>query len=609
MGQVFLSYSRHDDEPFVKQLYEDLTKNGIDVWWDRKTMESRGRTFLQELRDAIEASDRLIAVVGPNAVISDYVKVEWEHALLFAKGVVPILRMGDHNLVPPELSKLHCLDFRKERQYIEALDELLRILNKPLPKLGPFLTSIPSLPPNYLPRKEYLNKLNELIMADIFRPVVTTSTKQITALQGMGGIGKSVLAATFARTTEIRRAFNDGILWVTIGYENPDPIGGMRLVGTAFGDDPVNYSSQKEAEASLTKVLSDKLCLIVLDDIWKVPHAIPFINALGPRSRLLITTRNEDVVTSLGAQECKLEVLSETAALELLANWCEMKANLLPPETAKVADECGYLPLALSMCGAMAKSGNAWSDILEALQEADLEFIESQLPNYPYPKLGKVFKVSIDFLSSEDPDAVNSYQELAIFPSDEFIPEATLATLWAHTGDLNGRNSKKLMTKLKDRALLRLDGEAPNRLISLHNLQLDYLRATADDLHSLHNQLLEAYGKKCSNKWSEGPVDGYFFEHLAYHMKEAGRKEEFRKLLFDFNWIQSKLNATDVHFLLNDYDFFPGDYPVEMVKGAIQLSANALKDKKLLEGQLLGRLELFSDTEIKLLMEYIRAQR
>ena len=55
---------------------------------------------------------------------------------------------------------------------------------------------------------------------------------------------------------------------------------------------------------------------------------------------------------------------------------------------------------------------------------------------------------------------------------------------------------------------------------------------------------------------------------------------------------------------------FHEDYPVEMVKGAIQLSANALsKDKKLLDGQLLGRLELFSETEIKSMIEYIRAQR
>jgi hypothetical protein len=50
-------------EPFVKQFYEDLKKNGIDVLWGRKTMESRSSTFLQELRDAIEASDHFISII------------------------------------------------------------------------------------------------------------------------------------------------------------------------------------------------------------------------------------------------------------------------------------------------------------------------------------------------------------------------------------------------------------------------------------------------------------------------------------------------------------------------------------------------------------------
>ncbi len=278
-------------------------------------MESRGRTFLQELRDAIEASDRLIAVIGPNAVKSDYVKSEWEHALLFSKGVIPILRMGDYNLrklklVPPELSKLHCPNFLKDRQYDEALEELLRIISEPLPKLGPFLTSIPSLPPNYLPRKEYLNQLKELIMADIEKPVVITSTKKITALQGMGGSGKSVLAAAFACSVEVRRAFNDGILWVKVGSQYSDPIADMRLIGTEFGDDPANYRSQKQAEISLLNVLFNKVCLIVLDDVWKVTDITPLVNALGPRCRLLITTRNEDIVTSIGAKKCKIEMLA-----------------------------------------------------------------------------------------------------------------------------------------------------------------------------------------------------------------------------------------------------------------------------------------------------------
>jgi len=71
---VFISYARADDEDFVRRLYQDLTKHGIGVWWDREAMESRGRTFLQELRDAIEASDRVIAVIGTHAVRSEWRK-------------------------------------------------------------------------------------------------------------------------------------------------------------------------------------------------------------------------------------------------------------------------------------------------------------------------------------------------------------------------------------------------------------------------------------------------------------------------------------------------------------------------------------------------------
>jgi len=76
MGNIFISYARADDEPFVKQLQNDLTKHGFDIWWDKQTMQSRGLTFLQELRDAIEGSDRLITVIGPNAAKSKYVRSE-----------------------------------------------------------------------------------------------------------------------------------------------------------------------------------------------------------------------------------------------------------------------------------------------------------------------------------------------------------------------------------------------------------------------------------------------------------------------------------------------------------------------------------------------------
>ena len=61
--KVFLSYARADDETFAKRLRDDLVARNVDVWWDRTSMTNRGRTFLQELRDAIEGADRLIAII------------------------------------------------------------------------------------------------------------------------------------------------------------------------------------------------------------------------------------------------------------------------------------------------------------------------------------------------------------------------------------------------------------------------------------------------------------------------------------------------------------------------------------------------------------------
>ena len=137
-ADIFISYARDDDEPFVRRLYQDLTDLGHEVWWDRAAMESRGRSFLQEIRDAIAEVERLILVVGPAAVAetSEYVAAEWRYALEMEKVVVPILRLGEFDLVPGPLSRLHCPDFRDTRDLGTAMNELDRLLREPIPPLG-----------------------------------------------------------------------------------------------------------------------------------------------------------------------------------------------------------------------------------------------------------------------------------------------------------------------------------------------------------------------------------------------------------------------------------------------------------------------------------------
>ena len=613
MGKIFISYARADDEPFVKQLYQDLTERGFDIWWDRKAMESRGLTFLQEIRDAIEGSDRLIAVIGPNAVKSEYVNVEWEHALLFSKGVIPILRKGfelpgknDYDIVPPKLSKFDCPDFRKERSYQDALEELVRKLKTPVPPLGDFRTAVPSLPAHFLPRSDELVLLGNAVLSDIKRPEVVNSARQKTVIVGMGGMGKSVLSAAFARSTETRRAFTDGIVWISIG-QDPDLLSNVRQFGLAFNDKMENYVDIKTARDKLPGMLADKVCLIVLDDIWNVAHAEHFINALGPRCRLLITTRDGGIASAIEANEHRLGVLTDAAALRFLATWCGKEVDSLPHEAVAVATECGTLPFALALCGAMARDGTSWPDMLDALKEADLTFIEKKFPNYPYTDVLKSLKISVDTLANEDPEAVKQYQKLVVFYSHKKIPEAAIMTLWMHMDGLKERNARKLLTTLNSKALLTLEGESPQRFATLHDMQHDYLRAIRGDQKKLHTELLEAYQEECKNGWPGGPNDGYFFENLAYHLVEAGRKEELQKLLFDFGWIHAKLEATDFNILVGDYNLLQEDRQLQLVKGALDLSAHVLNlDKTQLAGQLLGRLQSFHGSEMQSLIEKAR---
>lgn len=87
MTEVFLSYARGDDEPFVKRLHNDLTAAGFDVWFDRVSMPCRQLAFHQEISDAIRARDKVVLVVGPKAALSDYVRQEWRWAFDLNKPV------------------------------------------------------------------------------------------------------------------------------------------------------------------------------------------------------------------------------------------------------------------------------------------------------------------------------------------------------------------------------------------------------------------------------------------------------------------------------------------------------------------------------------------
>jgi hypothetical protein len=523
---AFLSYARDDDEPFVKRLYEDLSRRKFRIWWDREDMPNRALTFLQEIRDRIDDCNRLLAVVGPAALKSEYVLAEWAHARLFSKGLVPILRLSNYEEIPMGYRKFHAPDFRDDSRYESALGELVRVLDEKVVELGPLRTTVPALPAYFHTRTEALAALHNKVLADIERPIHVSGRDRVTTLVGMVGAGKSVLAAAFARASETRQSFSsDGVVWIQVG-QTPPPSYIPQVIGTAFGvdlgPDPVL------ARARLSDALKRRACLIVLDDVWEVSDAEIVVNALDERGRLLITTRDRNVASAFGNAIYEVAELDKDGALRLLAAYAQLQSASLLPEAAEVAEHCHNLPFALALCGTMIAEGSTWSDLVDRLKAADLGYIEAALPNYPYKDLLRAQEVSTAHLP---PALTERYCDLVVFPRNRGIPENAIFRLWSASGAPDFESRKMLVTFYR-RNLIRLDGTAPTRTVSMHDLQHDYLTAVVKDARARHLRLMEAYREQTvDGLWHTLPGDGYIHSHLIWHMEAAGRLDDIDFLL------------------------------------------------------------------------------
>src|SRR3981081_541120 len=85
------------------------------------------------------------------------------------------------------------------------------------------LFCLPDLPPHYLTREEILTGLKQKLLSGD-ASVAITGRGQAVGVQGMGGIGKTVVAAALARDSEVRQSFPNGVYWLTIG-QKPNLLG------------------------------------------------------------------------------------------------------------------------------------------------------------------------------------------------------------------------------------------------------------------------------------------------------------------------------------------------------------------------------------------------
>ena len=113
-------------------------------------------------------------------------------------------------------------------------------------------------------------------------------------IEGRGGLGKSVLVAAVARDPRITENFPDGVFWITVG-QAPNLLAILEQLLREFGAVSRSYADTADARQELLTAISDKRCLVILDDIWDSHHAKSMLVDLHQKNLI-----NLDVATGDG---------------------------------------------------------------------------------------------------------------------------------------------------------------------------------------------------------------------------------------------------------------------------------------------------------------------
>ena len=181
----------------------------------------------------------------------------------------------------------------------------------------------------------------------------------ITALQGMGGIGKTALAAQLA--AQLNGAFPGGVFWADLPANGGDPLPVLAAWARLCGHDVSALPDPQARAQAVRGILAGRVkeqgqLLVVLDDVrggW-LDGAQALQSARPPGVPLLLTTRDEELALALGATVRRLDVLPLEKALELLAALAGPVVEREPEAARRLAERVGCLPLELELAGKLA---------------------------------------------------------------------------------------------------------------------------------------------------------------------------------------------------------------------------------------------------------------
>jgi tetratricopeptide (TPR) repeat protein len=512
MTDFFISYTGADKAwaEWIALVLKAANFSVVVQAWDFRP----GGNFVVEMQKAITSSERTIAVLSPDYLLSSYGTAEW--AAVFAadpdgsKGkLVPVLvrEVTSEGLLAPIIRiNLVGLDEVAARETLvkglaprgnwpesvrfpgtrlfpgppssppdpdkaNAALAALPIEEVPQPAALPLGSRMPLSPnPLFVGREEDLKTLARQLKAGGTSAV---GQVEIAAATGLGGMGKTQLASEFVH--RYGRFFAGGAFWMSFADAGSVPAE-VAACGRSLG-----LHSSFEA---LT--LEQQVRLV--QDAWQgpLPRLLVFDNCeeegllrhwrpTSGGARVLVTSRRPEWDPALGVQTVPLTTLPRPASIELLRRF---RPDI--PETERaldgIAEDLGDLPLALHLAGSFLKKYQASPfghpiAYLESLRQTDLLANPSLqgrgvgiLPTGHESHVGRTFALSFERLNPTDEAdslAIDLFSRAAWFaPGEPISRSLLLRTVRANSEDLiAGLLAEDALRRLIDLGLLETNSQ------------------------------------------------------------------------------------------------------------------------------------------------------
>jgi tetratricopeptide (TPR) repeat protein len=327
---------------------------------------------------------------------------------------------------------------------------------------------IPQEPMGFQPRTDLLAALDA--------PGAGSRVLVVHALTGMRGVGKTHLAAAYARSR-----VDAG--WRLVAWINADDVAvmlaGLAAVAEALGLDADGDVATAGRAVRRRLEADGERCLLVFDNATDPGLMQPFVPVAGT-ARVIITS-NQEAVANLGTS-VPVEVFTEEEALAFLAD----RTGQADAAGAKVlAAELGRLPLALAQAAAVIASQHlsyaTYVDRLRRLPVAEL-LAPVAAGQYPHGAAAAVLMSLETVQAGDETGACGAVMDLLAVLSAAGVPRSLVHT--AGRVGLPGRDQSLsgLAPEVIDEALARLAGASlltfslDGSSVSVHRLVMRVIR-------------------------------------------------------------------------------------------------------------------------------------